>query len=123
MTFTRGGDSRQRDAAQETSEERERVSSACSHAGGAVGNLLAEPKSVGNEDTWNKLVAKFSSKDHAAVSGAAAEAVLRVPPRGKMEIRPHGARTTTTPPRCSSTSSAPAAPSQDLEAMVNDFPT
>ena len=81
MAFTRGGDSRQRDAAQEASEEEklERASSLCSQAGGikvAARNLLAEPRSVGNEETWNKMVAKFPSEDHAAVSAVAAEAVL-----------------------------------------------
>ena len=81
MTFTRGGDSGQRDATQEASEEEEleRTSSACSHAGGvkvAARNLLAEPRSAGNEQTWNTLMAKFPCEDDAAESAAAAEAVL-----------------------------------------------
>ena len=80
MAFTRGGDSRQRDAAQEASEENlERALSACSHTGWvkvAARNLLAEPRSAGNEETWSTLAAKFPSEDHAAVSAATAEAVL-----------------------------------------------
>ena len=51
MAFTGVGDCRQRDAAQEASEEKklERASSACSHAGGvkvAACNLLIEPRSA-----------------------------------------------------------------------------
>ena len=42
----------------------------------AAHNLLAEPRSAVNEKTWNTLVAKFPSEDHAAVSAAAAEAAL-----------------------------------------------
>ena len=81
MAFTRGRDSRPRDAALEASEEAEleRASSACRHAGGvkvAARNLLAEPRSEGNEETWNTLGSKFPSEDHAAVSAAAADAVL-----------------------------------------------
>ena len=38
--------------------------------------LLAEPRSAGSKETWNTLVAKFPSEDHAAVSAAAAAAVL-----------------------------------------------
>ena len=54
MAFTRGGDSRPRDAAHKASEEAklERASSACRHAGGvrvAARNLLAEPRSPGTE--------------------------------------------------------------------------
>ena len=56
MPFTRGGDSRQQHAAQEASEEErlERASLVCSHAGGVklvACNLLAEPRSTGNEET------------------------------------------------------------------------
>ena len=49
---------------------------------GAVGvkvvarNLLAEPRSAGNEETCSPLVATFPSEDYAAVSAAAAAAVL-----------------------------------------------
>ncbi|CAN0598374.1 unnamed protein product, partial [Laminaria digitata] len=39
-------------------------------------NLLAEPRSAENEETWNTLVAKFPPEDRAAVSAAAATAVL-----------------------------------------------
>ena len=58
MAYTRRGDLRQRDAAQEASEEAKlgRASSACRHAGGvkvAARNLLAEPRSAGNGETWN----------------------------------------------------------------------
>ena len=54
MAFTRGGDSRPRDAVHKASEEAklERASSACRHAGGvrvAARNLLAEPRSPGTE--------------------------------------------------------------------------
>ena len=80
MAFTRGGDSKKRDVTQETSgeEKRELASSACSDAGGikvTARNLLAKRRSSGNE-TWNTLVAKFPSEDHAALSAAAVEAVL-----------------------------------------------
>ena len=55
--FTRVRDSRQRDTAQGASEEKlERASSACRHAGEvkvAARTLLAEPRSPGNEDTWD----------------------------------------------------------------------
>ena len=61
LAFTRGRDSG-RDAALEASEEGklQRASSVCRHAGGlkvAARNLLAEPRSAGNEETWNTLVA------------------------------------------------------------------
>ena len=49
------------------------------HAGGvkeAARNLLAEPRSAGNEETWNTVVPKFPSEDHAAVSAAATDPVL-----------------------------------------------
>ena len=42
----------------------------------AARNHLAEPRSVGNEETRNILVAKFPPEDHAAVPAAAAAAVL-----------------------------------------------
>ena len=38
----------------------------------AACNLLAEPRSAGNEDAWNTLVTKFPSEEDAAVSAAAA---------------------------------------------------
>ena len=38
-------------------------------------NLLAEPRSAGNQETWTTLVVKFPSEDHAFVSAAAAAAV------------------------------------------------
>ena len=79
--FTGRRDSRPRDAAVEGLEEAklERASSTCRHAGGvevAARNLLAEPRSGGKEQTWNTLVCKFPSEDHAAVPAAAAAAVL-----------------------------------------------
>ena len=88
MAFTRGRVSRQRDAAQEASEEEklERASSPFSHAARvkfAAGNLLTGPRSAGNEDTWNRLVAKFPSEDHAAVSTTVADAVLASATEGK----------------------------------------
>ena len=82
----------------------ERLSSACRHAGGvnvAARNLLAEPRSGGKQEAWNTLVAKFPSKDHAAVSAAARPAVLPSATDVKMEVLPHGARMTSTPLRCS----------------------
>ena len=42
----------------------------------AVRNLLAEPRSAGNEETWNTLVAKFPPEDHAAMSAAAVVAAV-----------------------------------------------
>ena len=82
MAFTSGGDSRQRDAAQEASkkEKLERALSACSHTGWfkvAARNLPAEPRSAGNDKTWNALVAKFPSENHAAVSGGVKPVSLR----------------------------------------------
>ena len=57
----------------------ERASSACRHAEGvkvAARNLLAEPRSEGNEEAYNTLVSKFPSEDHAVASAAAVAAVL-----------------------------------------------
>ena len=61
MAYTRRRDSRERNAANEDSEEAklERASSVCRHAGGlkvAARALLAEPHSAGNEETWSTLV-------------------------------------------------------------------
>ena len=42
----------------------------------AARTLLAQPRSAGKEETWSAVVAKFPSEDHAAVSAAAAAAVL-----------------------------------------------
>ena len=39
-------------------------------------NLLAEPRSTGNGETWDTLMAKFPPENLAAVSAAAAAAVL-----------------------------------------------
>ena len=67
------------DIAGPAEEKLERASSACSHAGGvkvAARNLLAEPRSAGNEETWKTLVTKFPSEDHTAVSATTADAVL-----------------------------------------------
>ena len=44
----------------------------------AARNLLAEPRSVGNEMTWNTLMAKFPPEDHAAVSAAATAVLVSV---------------------------------------------
>ena len=68
IAFTRGEDSMQRAAVQEASEEEklERASSMCSHAGGvkeAARNLLAEPRSAGNEEAWITLAAKPLPQD------------------------------------------------------------
>ena len=102
-------------------EKLERASLACSHAGGvnvAARNLLTEPRSAGNEETWKTLVANFPSEDHGAVSSEATEAALASSTEGEDENVPHGARTTSVPPRCSSTSSTPAAPSHPPEPTV-----
>ena len=42
----------------------------------AARNLLAEPRSAGNEETWNTLVAKLPSEHHAAVPAAATTALV-----------------------------------------------
>ena len=39
-------------------------------------NLLEEPRSAGNKETWNTLVAKFTPEHHAAVCAVAAAAAL-----------------------------------------------
>ena len=39
-------------------------------------SLLVQPRSAGNGETWATLVANFPPEDHAAVSVAAATAVL-----------------------------------------------
>ena len=72
MAFTRKGDSRQRDRRTRTG-----VISVRGRGQSVVApNVLAEPRPAGNEETWNTLVAKFPSQDHAAVSAAAVEVVL-----------------------------------------------
>lgn len=43
---------------------------------GATPNLLAEPRSAGDEETWNTLVTNFLSEDHAVGSAAGVDAVL-----------------------------------------------
>ena len=63
----------------------------CSHAGGvkaAARILLAQTRSAGNEETWNKLVAKFSSEAHAAVSVVAADTVLATATDKEIGIAP-----------------------------------
>ena len=125
IAYTRREGLRQRDAAQEASEEAklERASSACRHAGGAkvvARNLLAEPRSAGNEETWNTLVAKFPPEDHAAVS-AAAVAVLASATDTEDENAPRGAPMMSTPPRCSSTSSTPGMPCRAPETTAKDL--
>ena len=81
MAYTRRGDSRQRDTAQEASMEAkvERVSLMCHPAGEvkvAARTLLADPRSAGNDETYGTLVIKFPAKDHTAVFPAAAATVL-----------------------------------------------
>ena len=87
----------------------------------AVRSLLAESRSAGNEETWNTLVAKFPSEDHAAVFAAAAEAVLASATEGEDRNTPPWRPDDKYVPRCSSTSSASAAPSQAPETTVNDL--
>ena len=65
--YTRRGNSRQRDDAQEDSEEEKLApaSSACRHAGGvkvAAPNALTEPHTEDNQQIWAMLVAKFPSE-------------------------------------------------------------
>ena len=79
MGFTRGGDSRRRDAALEASEEEklERASSARSHAGrGQSGSTKRFGRATINGKRGDVEHAKFPSENHAAVSAAAAVAVL-----------------------------------------------
>ena len=55
-----------------------RASSACRHRGGvtvAARSLLAEPGAPGNEETWERVKAKFPEENQACVSEAAAAAV------------------------------------------------
>ena len=83
IAYTRREGLRKRDVSQEALEEAKltRASSACLHAGGAkmaARNLLAEPRSAGNEETWNTLVVKFPPENHAAVSAAATAALASV---------------------------------------------
>ena len=81
MAYSRPGDVRKRDAAQEASDEAilASASSACRHVGGiqvAARSLLTEPRSAGNEETWATLMAELRPEDHAAVFAAAAATVL-----------------------------------------------
>ena len=78
MAFTRGRDSRPRDAALVASVEAklERASSACRHAGSQSVSTQPSGRATINEETCNTLVAKFPSEDHAAVSAAVADAVM-----------------------------------------------
>ena len=128
MVLTRGGDSRQRDAGQEAPEEEklERASSACSRAGGvkvAARNRLVEPRSARKEGTWNILVAKLPSEDHATVSAGAVDAELARATEGEDANASPWRPDDEYDPRCSSTSSAPAEPFQAPETTVNDLLT
>ena len=87
----------------------------------ATRNLLAEPRSAGNEDAWKTLVTQFPPKT-TPPAAAAVLACWRVPPKREVEIPPRVALTMSTP-RCSSTPSAPAAPSQTPGTTVNNFLT
>ena len=79
MVFTRGGDSMQRHAAQEASEEEklEKAPSACSQVRRVkvtARNVRAEPRSAGNEETWNTLVIKLSRRPRRRVRGGGCSA-------------------------------------------------
>ena len=64
-------------------------------------------------------MAKFSSEAHAAVSTAAAAAVIASATNGEEGMLPRGAWMTNTPPRFFSTSLAPAAPCRAPETTAD----
>ena len=88
----------------------------------AARNHLAELQSAGDERTRDTLVVKFPSEDHATVFAAAtavAAAGLASATDVEDGLSPRGAWLTSTPPRCSSTSSTPAAPYRAPETTAN----
>ena len=121
MRFTRGGDSRQRDTAQEASDEEklERASSVCSHAGGVesgstqpAGRATINGKREDVEHAGGQVPLRRPRRRVRGGGGGSADECHR---GGRWKCSPTAParRVLSTPPRCSSTSSAPAAPSKD----------
>ena len=80
MEYTRRTSMRQIGQAREETDADmfKRASSACRHRGGvtvAARSLLAEPRALGNEQTWEHVNSKFPEEKQACVSEAAAAAV------------------------------------------------
>ena len=80
MEYTRRTSTRQSGQAREETDADtfKTASSACRHRGGvtvAACSLLAEPRATGNEETWERVKAKFPEEDQTCVSEAAAAAV------------------------------------------------
>ena len=80
MEYTKAASARSRGQEQEETEEDKfrRAGQACRHSGGvkdAARALLAEQRSPGNEETWERLKAKFPDEDPADVEQAIAEAI------------------------------------------------
>ena len=84
MEYTRRISTRQIGHAREETDADmfKRASSACRHRGGvtvAARSLLAEPRAPGNEETWERVKAKFPEENQACISEAAAAAVAARP--------------------------------------------
>lgn len=80
IAYTRAAATRGRGGVHEETDQDKfkRASAACRHSGGvkdAARALLAEPRSPGNEDTWNRLQSKFPHEDPAAIEEAIVEAL------------------------------------------------
>ena len=80
MEYTRRTSTRQSgQACEETDVDMfKKASSPCHHQGGvtvAARSLLAEPCAPGNEETWERVKAKYPEEDQACVSEVAAAAV------------------------------------------------
>jgi len=80
MEYTKAARTRNRGPTQEETQEDKfkRAAQACRHSGGvkdAARTLLAEQRSPGNDDTWERLKAKFPQEDPAAVEQAIADAI------------------------------------------------
>lgn len=81
IDYTKAASARSRDEVpEETQEDKfKRAEQACCHSGGAkdaARALLAEPRSPGNDETWERLKTKFPHEDPAAVEQAVAEAIV-----------------------------------------------
>ena len=80
MKYTRRTSTRQMGEArkEKDADTFKRASSACRHRWGvtvAARSLLAKPRATGNEETWERVKAKFPAENQACVSEAAAAAV------------------------------------------------
>ena len=80
MEYTRRTSTRQSGQAREETDAHmfNGASSACRHRGGvtvAARSLLAEPRAPGNEETGERVKARFAEEDQTRVSEAAAAAV------------------------------------------------